>query len=343
MNTTTASPASEAHPNAAELRGVVERYRRPSHARAIWQLTNTLLPYLLVWYLMARAVTVSYWLMLPLAVLAAGLRVRIFIFMHDCGHGSFLRSQRANSIIGWIAGLLTFTPFQHWSWEHAIHHRTSGNLNRRGHGDIWTLTVKEYLASPAWRRAAYRFLRNPLVLLVIAPTVQFVLLERFPSSQAGRRERLSVLLTNLGLLLLAIALCELIGFRSWLLIEVTLMLLAGAAGVWLFYVQHQFAEVYWVRNDAWDYTAAALSGSSFYNLPGILRWFSGNIGFHHIHHLSPQIPNYHLRRCHDAEPRFRRVPTLTLLTSFRSATLRLWDEQRQRLIGFRLLKTLRPG
>ncbi|MGB8693592.1 MAG: fatty acid desaturase [Steroidobacteraceae bacterium] len=337
MITTTANPAGELRPSAAEIKSVVDRYRRPSHARAIWQLTNTLLPYLFVWYLMARSISVSYWLMLPFAVIAAGLRVRIFIFMHDCGHGSFLRSQRANSIIGWVTGLLTFTPFQHWSWEHAMHHRTSGNLNRRGQGDIWTMTVEEYLASPWWRRVAYRLLRNPLILLVIAPTVQFVIRERFPTSGAGRRERRSVLLTDLGLVLMAVALCKLIGFSAWLQIELTLMFLAGAAGVWLFYVQHQFVDAYWARDEQWDYTEAALSGSSFYNLPGILRWFSGNIGFHHIHHLSPQIPNYHLRRCHNAEPRFARVPTLTLAASFKSATLRLWDEQHQRLIGFRLL------
>ena len=290
---------------------------------------------------MAQVITVSYWLTLPIAVIAAGLRVRVFIFMHDCGHGSFMRSKHANNVVGWITGLLTFTPYHHWTWEHAIHHRTSGNLERRGMGDIWTMTVEEYLASSRGRRFAYRLLRNPVVLFAIAPTVLFVVLERFPSSKAGHRERLSVWLTNLALLLIAAGLSAVIGFKSWLLIELTLMLLAGGAGVWLFYVQHQFADAYWASHDDWDYTDAALQGSSFYKLPAVLRWFSGNIGFHHIHHLSPQIPNYHLQRCHNAAPLFGQVPTLTLAASFKSATLRLWDQQRRRLIGFRLLKTIR--
>jgi omega-6 fatty acid desaturase (delta-12 desaturase) len=327
----------------AELKSVIERFRRPSHRRAIWQLVNTLIPYLVLWFLMARVISVSYWLILPLAVVAAGLRVRLFIFMHDCGHGSFMRSKSANTVVGWITGLLTFTPYHHWTWEHAIHHRTSGNLSRRGKGDIWTMTVEEYLASSRWRRLAYRLLRNPAVLFAVAPTILFVVLERFPSREAGKRERVSVWLTDLGLLLMAVLVSALIGFKSWFLIELTLMLIAGGAGVWLFYVQHQFPDAYWTRHEDWDYTAAALQGSSFYKLPAVLRWFSGNIGFHHIHHLSPQIPNYHLQRCHDASPQLHRVPTLTLWSSFRSATLQLWDEQRQRLIGFSRLKSLRSG
>ena len=343
VETASETPLRSPRSRAADLKSVTERYRQASHARAIWQLCNTLIPYLFIWFLMARLITVSYWLIVPLAVIAAGLRVRVFIFMHDCGHGSFMRSRRANTLVGWFTGLLTFTPYLHWTWEHAIHHRTSGDLERRGKGDIWTMTVEEYLASSRWRRFAYRLLRNPAVLFAIAPTILFVVLERFPSSQAGRRERLSVWLTDLALLLMAVGLSALIGFRNWVLIELTLMLLAGGAGVWLFYVQHQFADAYWTSHDDWDYTDAALQGSSFYKLPAILRWFSGNIGFHHIHHLSPQIPNYHLQRCHDADPLFRKVPTLTLGASFKSATLRLWDEQRQRLIGFRLLRSHRQG
>ena len=344
MKTESETTATSTRAIAANLKAVVERFRQPSHARALWQLSNTLIPYLGLWLLMARCMSISYWLVLPLALVAAGLRVRLFIFMHDCGHGSFLKSRRANAVIGWITGLLTYTPYQHWTWEHAIHHRTSGNLNRRGKGDIWTMTVEEYLGASRWRRYAYRLLRHPLVLFTVAPSVLFLILERFPSAAAGRRERESVWMTNLGLLLMAVGWCALIGFKSWVLIELTLMLVAGGAGVWLFYVQHQFADAYWAPNADWDYTEAALRGSSFYKLPPVLRWFSGNIGFHHIHHLSPQIPNYNLRHCHNAEPMLGRiVPTITLLSSFRTATLRLWDEQRQRLIGFRLLKSARPG
>ncbi len=343
MNIAPDSIADGLRSRATRIKSVIDEFRKPSHARAIWQLTNTLLPYLFIWFLMARAITVSYWLILPLALLAAGLRVRLFIFMHDCGHGSFTRSKRANALVGWLMGLLTFTPYRHWTWEHAIHHRTSGDLQRRGKGDIWTMTVTEYLQAPLWRRCAYRLLRNPAVLFAIAPTVLFVVLERFPSPQAGPRERHSVWLTNLSLLLMAAGLSALLGFRAWWEIELTLMVLSGGAGVWLFYVQHQFAEAYWTNHENWDYTEAALQGSSFYKLPAVLRWFSGNIGFHHIHHLSPQIPNYHLQRCHNAEPSFGSAPTLTLGASLRSATLRLWDEQRQRLIGFRLLRSQRAG
>ena len=343
MKTTPDSHADSSHPRAARIKSAIERFRQPSGPRAIWQLTNTVIPYLFLWFLMARVITVSYWLILPLALLAAGLRVRIFIFMHDCGHGSFMRSKRANTLIGWFTGLLTFTPYHHWTWEHAIHHRTSGDLERRGRGDVWTMTVAEYLDAPWWRRCAYRLLRNPVVLFAIAPTVLFVVLERFPSPQAGRRERLSIWMTNLALLLMAAGLSALIGFKSWCLIELTMMLLSGGAGVWLFYVQHQFADAYWTRHDEWDYTEAALKGSSFYKLPAVLRWFSGNIGYHHIHHLSPQIPNYHPQRCHNADPLFGTAPTLSLGASLRSATLRLWDEQRQRLIGFRLLRSYRSG
>ena len=204
MKTTPASPADSSRPQAARIKSVIERFRQPSQLRAIWQLTNTLIPYLFLWFLMTQAISVSYWLVLPLALLAAGLRVRIFIFMHDCGHGSFMRSRRANTLVGLLTGLLAFTPYHHWTWEHAIHHRTSGDLERRGTGDVWTMTVAEYLNAPLWRRCAYRLLRNPVALFAIAPTVLFVVLERFPSARAGRRERLSVWVTNLALLLMAV-------------------------------------------------------------------------------------------------------------------------------------------
>ena len=313
---------------------IVARYRRPSMARAIWQLVNTLLPYAGVWYLMYLALAVSWWLMLPLAFVGAGLLVRTFIISHDCGHGSFTKSRRANDIIGGVTGVLTFIPYYHWRWEHAIHHKTAGNLNRRGVGDIWTMTVQEYLDATRWRRFSYRLVRNPLILFVIAPLILFLVLQRIPASKAGRRERLSVHLTTLGVVALAATLIQLLGFRSWLLIQLTIMVISSAAGVWLFYVQHQFEGVRWQRTGEWSFTTAALEGSSFYKLPKILQWFTGNIGFHHIHHLSPQIPNYHLQRCHNAEPMFREVPTLTLWSSLRSLRLRLWDEQAQRLVGY---------
>jgi omega-6 fatty acid desaturase (delta-12 desaturase) len=289
---------------------------------------------------MVYTLKVSYWLMLPLAILAAGFLARIFIIFHDCGHGSFFQSKRANRAIGIAAGLLNLTPYRHWRWQHALHHGTSGDLDRRGSGDIWTLTVQEYLESNRWKRTAYRLARNPVVLLAIAPLYVFVVHHRFASAAAPPRERQSVRRTNLALLAVTVLMSFIIGLRAYLLIQLTVSAFAGALGVWLFYVQHQFEGAHWARGKEWNHTSAALQGSSFYKLPKLLQWFTGNIGFHHIHHLSPRIPNYHLERCHDADPYFERIKPVTLPASFKSLTYRLWDEQRQRFVGFGHLKTV---
>jgi len=328
-------------PDVAVWKEIVTRYQEPSLGRAIWQIVNTMGPYFLLWYLMYLSLSVSYWLTLPLAALAGAFLVRVFIIFHDCGHGSFFKSRRANDVVGFIAGLLTFTPYFHWRWEHSIHHATSGDLDRRGRGDIWTLTVQEYLESSRWRRFAYRLAPNPIVLFIIAPLFLFVVRERFPSPSANKRERLSVYWMNLAILGMAVGLSALFGLKAYLLIQLTVTMVAGGAGVWLFYVQHQFEGVYWERGDEWDYTAAGLHGSSFYKLPRILQWFSGNIGFHHIHHLSPRIPNYNLEKCHQANPLFHKVKPVTLFSSFKSFTFRLWDEQRKKLVGYGHLRTIR--
>lgn len=327
----------------SEWKTVVRRFQTPTLSRSLWQLINSVGPYLLLWVLIGFSLRVSIWLALSLAVLAAGFLVRIFIISHDCGHGSFFASRRANNILGFITGVLTFTPYAHWRWEHARHHATSGNLNKRGVGDIWTLTVREYLESTRWRRFAYRIARNPVVLLLIAPLFLFLVRQRFSSPDAGPRERASVHWTNLCVLLIAAALSALLGIGNYLLIQLTIMAVSGAAGVWLFYVQHQFEGVYWERGDDWDFATAALRGSSFYRLPKVLQWFSGNIGFHHIHHLSPRIPNYHLESCHRADPLFQTVKPVTLWGSFRSFTFRLWDEEQRRLVGFGHLRSLRQN
>jgi len=302
---------------------------------------NTLCPYALLWYLMYRSLAVSYWITLPLAILAGAFLVRVFIIFHDCGHGSYFKSRRANDIVGFIAGVLTFTPYYHWRWEHAIHHASAGHLDKRGTGDVWTMTVQEYLESSRWRRFAYRLARNPIVLFVIGPLYLFIVRQRFPSAEANRRERESVHWMNLAILGMAAMLSWIFGIRAYVLIQLTVMMVAGGVGVWMFYVQHQFEGVYWERGDDWDYTAAALQGSSFYKLPKILQWFSGNIGFHHIHHLSPRIPNYNLERCHKADPLFQNVKPVTLFSSMKSFTFRLWDEQRKKLVGYRHLRTHR--
>jgi acyl-lipid omega-6 desaturase (Delta-12 desaturase) len=321
---------------------IVAKYQRPAAGRAIWQVVNTLIPYAILWWLIHLSLGISYWLTAALVVLAAGFLVRIFIIFHDCGHGSFFRSKRANAVLGFITGVLSLTPYYHWRWEHAIHHASAGDLDRRGTGDVWTMTVQEYLEAGRWTRFAYRLARNPFILFVISPVFLFVIRQRFPSRQAPARERKSVYWTNFALVLLAAGMSFAFGLKTYLLLQLCVLSLAGAAGIWLFYVQHQFEGVYWERGENWDYAAAALQGSSFYKLPKVLQWFSGNIGFHHIHHLSPRIPNYNLERCHKAEPLFQTVKPVTLLGSLRSLTFRLWDDQRHKLVGFRAVR-LRSG
>src|SRR6266404_4379326 len=340
MNASKAGPG-EQPPATSDWKQIVARYQKPSVRRSMWQIVNTLVPYAALWYLMYLSLGVSYWLVVPLAMLVGAFQVRVFIIHHDCGHGSFFKSRKANNLLGFITGVLTFTPYHHWRWEHAAHHSTSGDLDRRGMGDIWTLTVQEYLESSRWKRFAYRMARNPVVLFLIAPLYMFLIKHRFPKAEASKRERHSVYWTNLAIFGMAAGLIWIFGIRAYLVIQLTVMAAGGSAGVWLFYVQHQFEGVYWERSDEWDYATAALKGSSFYKLPKVLQWFSGNIGFHHIHHLSPRIPNYNLERCHKAEPLFQTVKPVTLFSSLRSFTFRLWDEQHQRLVGYRALRSIR--
>ena len=324
-------------PSPADWQSAVAKFQTPSAWRASWQILNTLVPYAATWYLMYLSLQVSLWLALPLAVLAGALLVRIFIIFHDCGHDSFFRSRLANDITGFCAGVLVLTPYYHWRWEHAQHHATSGDLERRGIGDIWTMTVEEYLAASRGKRFAYRLARNPLLLFLVGPVYLFVFRERFPVRSAGSRERNSVWWVNLAIAAMLILMGWAFGFVPYLILMTIAISVAGIGGVWLFYVQHQFEEVYWERGEKWDYTAAALQGSSYYKLPAVLRWFSGNIGYHHIHHLSPRVPNYNLGRCHESAEIFREVKPLGLFKSLKSARLHLWDESSRRLVSFRAM------
>lgn len=321
----------------------VEKYQTPDLKRSLWQVANSVIPYLVLWYLMYRSLTVSYWLTLALSVLAAGFLIRVFIIFHDCGHGAFFKSQKANDIVGFIAGVLTFTPYYNWRHEHAMHHATAGDLDRRGVGDIWTLTAREYLESSVWQRFVYRLYRNPLVMFIIGPFFVFMIRYRFPLRTAGKRERRSVYRTDLALILLVSVMSLTIGIKAYILVQLPIWMIASAAGVWLFYVQHQYEGVYWERHDNWDYVDVALAGSSFYKLPKVLQWFTGNIGFHHIHHLSARIPNYYLEKCHKENPIFQNVKAVTLGASLRSLTFRLWDEEARRLVGFRHIKALQAS
>lgn len=326
---------------APEWKQLVAKYQEPSRRRALWQITNTFLPYALLWWFMYLSLPVSWWLVTPLAVLAGGFAIRIFIIFHDCGHGSYFRSRRANDVLGFISGIVTFTPYYHWRWEHNIHHATSGHLDKRGVGDVLTMTVQEYLEATRWRRFSYRLARNPFVLFFIAPLYLFLIRQRFPSANASPRERMSVWWMNLAIVLMAAGMSLIYGLKNYIFIQMIVMGVAASLGVWLFYVQHQFEGVYWDRGGEWDYTRAALDGSSFYKLPKILQWFSGNIGFHHIHHLSARIPNYNLEACHRANPLFQQVKPLTLWGSLKSLTFRLWDERERKLVGFRHLRKIK--
>ena len=313
----------------------VGAYQDSDLRRSLWQLANSVVPYLLLWYVSYRLLAVSYWLALAPMVLAAGFLVRVFIIFHDCGHGSFFRSQKANDVVGFITGILTLTPYYDWRREHAVHHATAGDLDRRGRGDVWTMTVSEYRQASFWLRLGYRLYRNPFVLLGLGPLYVFFIKQRFTRRGSGLRERLSVHLTNLALTILLAGLVPAVGLKATLLVQAPIMAIAGAAGVWLFYVQHQFEGVYWERTGRRDYVAVALQGSSLYALPRVLQWFSGNIGFHHIHHLSPRIPNYRLAKCYREQALFQQVDRITLLSSLRSLRLRLYDEVTRRMVGFR--------
>jgi acyl-lipid omega-6 desaturase (Delta-12 desaturase) len=318
---------------------LVKKYQVPDNWRSVWQIANSVIPYIAMWYLMYRSLSVSYWLTLLLAPLAAGFMTRIFIIFHDCGHGSFFKSSKANHFVGTVCGILTHTPYFQWTREHAIHHATSGDLSRRGVGDVTTLTVKEYLALSKWERLKYRLYRNPLVMLGVGPHFIFLFLQRFTGKHSGRRERNNVYVTNLGLLAMYGSLWWVMGLKSLLLVLAPIIIIAGALGVWLFYVQHQYDDTYWRNRGEWDYATSALLGSSYYKLPRVLQWFSGNIGFHHIHHLSPKIPNYKLQRCHEENPLFQESRVLGIWASLKTASMKLWDEERQRMVGFNHIST----
>ena len=331
------APARDAHDSSRSWQEIVAPYARANHRRAVVQLLNTGLPFLLLMAALIYSAERYPWLTLALAPPAVFLLVRLFAIQHDCGHGSFFASRRANDLLGRTIGLVTLTPYVFWRGSHAVHHASSGNLDRRGTGDITTMTVREYLALSLWRRLLYRAYRHPVVLFGLGPIYFFGIRNRIPTGNPLRHKRIwsSILGTNSALAAIVVLMVLTVGGRAFMLAYLPVILAAAAIGIWLFYIQHQFERAYWMPGADWNFHAAALEGSSFYDLPVVLHWLTGYIGFHHIHHVCSKIPNYRLRDCFNQNPEFRDARRLTLRDSLKCLRLALWDEERQLLVSFR--------
>ena len=339
---TQATSASTAPRATNPWRDALAPYARPHLGRSVLDLLTSVVPYLALTVLMYLTVDRSYGLTLAIAVPAAGFLLRTYIVFHDCTHGSFLPSKRANAIVGSFTGLLVFTPFASWRHSHAVHHATAGDLERRGTGDVPTMTVAEYRAASRRGRIGYRLFRSPPVMFGLGWLWAMVIGPRIVRRDQRPRIKRSIIATNAALAVVVAGMCLLVGWQSFLLVQAPTAMLAGSAGVWLFYVQHQFEDVYWENSEAWSYADAALRGSSYLRLPKVLQFFTGNIGLHHVHHLSARVPNYNLQAAHDALPVFQDVPTLTLMDGVRSVRLKLWDEDAGRLIGWAEERRTRP-
>ncbi|MFC7785190.1 MULTISPECIES: fatty acid desaturase [unclassified Rossellomorea] len=326
--------------NIKTLKKEVAPYEKSTTKESVWQIINTLGPFFLLWFLAYQSLSVSYWLALVPIVIAAGFLTRIFIIFHDCTHFSFFKSRRVNRIVGTAMGVLTLFPFDQWGHDHAVHHATSGNLDKRGTGDIWTLTIDEYLAAPLKIRLAYRFYRNPFVMFVLGPIYVFLLKNRFNRKNARKKERNNTYLVNVIIVALIALLCVTLGWQEFLLVQGSIFMVSGSIGIWLFYVQHTFEDSYFEEDKEWQYVLAAVEGSSFYKLPKIMQFLTGNIGYHHIHHLSPRVPNYRLEEAHKNSEPLQKVPTISLLTSLKSLRFKLWDEENKTFVSFRGIKSL---
>jgi omega-6 fatty acid desaturase (delta-12 desaturase) len=316
-------------------RDVVTGYNKPDRWRSAWQIVNSLVPYLVLWFLMIVSLKISFWIVLPLSMVAAGFLIRLFIIFHDCGHGSFFKSRKSNFIVGNIFSIMAFTPYMRWTDSHRIHHQTVGNLDKRGIGDVWTLTVSEYLNLSRSGRLKYRIFRHPVIFLGLGAFLMFMVFNRFTTRRMNRTQKLNLYFTNALIALIAVSMSLLVGWKAYLVIQLPVMYFAAVGGVYLFYLQHQYEEVYWCRQKEWDYRTMAMEGSSFFKLPLILQWFTGNIGFHHVHHLGPTIPNYLLAKCHRENAIFHGIHPITLWASLRALRIRLWDEEQKRAVGFR--------
>ncbi|MCA0971331.1 fatty acid desaturase [Halobacillus litoralis] len=322
-----------------QLKKSVANYAKPDTSAGVRQLVNTVLPLIALWSLAYISLSWSVWLTVAIAAITGGFVVRLFIIFHDCTHQSFLKSNKANRIIGTITGILTLFPFEKWKRAHSIHHATSGNLDKRGTGDIWIMTVEEYAKAPLRTRLLYRLYRNPVVMFGFGPLYLFLVSNRFNRKGAKGRERTNTHITNVSVVVLYALIIALVGWKAFLIIQLPILYVSGVLGIWLFYVQHQFEDSYFEEESDWDFVKAAVDGSSYYKLPRVLQWISGNIGFHHVHHLSPRVPNYHLEKAHEETPPLKHATTITLKTSLESIRFRLYDQKAKTFVTFREAKS----
>jgi len=325
-------------PATPEWRAAVKKYARPQRNKSLWQIANSVLPYLALWVGMIYFADKNFWISASLAAVAALFVVRIFIIFHDCGHYNYFKSKKACKIVGHITGIICFTPFSDWGKDHKLHHATCGNLDKRGFGDVWTLTVEEYKEASSWTKIQYRIYRHPAIIFFLGPILVFTIKQRFSRKHTGKEGRRSVYICNIGLALYITIMSLLFGFWTFFFLQLIVIGLAAIFGVWLFYVQHQFEETYWEHQEDWSFVESALVGSSFYKLPKVLQWFSGNIGFHHIHHLSAMIPNYSLEKAYLDEQIFQDIEPLTVLKSLELFNFRLWDEENRKMVSYRVLR-----
>ncbi|KGX93019.1 fatty acid desaturase [Pontibacillus halophilus JSM 076056 = DSM 19796] len=321
-----------------ELKKSVAPYAKPETRSGVVQLINTLLPFLILWGISYWTLSISPWIAIPVAMLAGGFVIRIFIIFHDCTHQSFMKGKQANRIVGNITGILTLFPFEKWKRDHAIHHATSGNLDKRGTGDIWVMTVEEYMEASFWQRLIYRLYRNPIVMFGLGPLYLFLISNRFNRKDAPKKERLNTHMTTVIAVVMYSLVIWAIGWEAFLIIQLPILYVSGVLGIWLFYVQHQFEDSYYEDESEWDFVKAAVDGSSYYKLPKWLEWVSGSIGYHHVHHLSPRVPNYKLEEAHNSTPPLQKATTITLLTSLESIRFRLYDTDHKVFVTFKEAK-----
>jgi len=336
MSTTIAAPVEGAQPRPGKpaWKTALEPFAKPDPRKSVLDLLTSVVPYIAGFVAMYLLLDVSYLLTLALAVPTAGFLLRTYIVFHDCAHGNFMPTKRGNQIVGVFTALLVYTPFSAWRHSHAMHHASAGDLDRRGDGDVPTMTVAEWKSASRGKRLEYRLTRSPWIMFTIGPFYALVLQPRLWKKTDRPRIQNSIKLTNITLVVAVAVLCVLMGPVAFLAVQLPLVVLAGGAGIWLFFVQHQYEDAYWENSDSWDYAEAALQGSSYLKLPKVLQFFSGNIGLHHVHHLSAKVPNYHLQAAHDSTDIFDEVPVLTLRAALRSTRLKLWCEDRKRLVSW---------